>query len=130
MIVLDASAVVELLLRSASARPLVDRMASEDASLHAPQFLGVEVVHVLRRLDAQARLPPGRAEEALGALLALDVTRHDHEPLLPRVWGLRHNLTAYDAVYVALAEALRAPLVTLDARLARVPGVRATVQVL
>ena len=68
------------------------------------------------------------AEMALDDFRALDLQRHAHEPLLERVWELRKNLTAYDAVYVALAEGLRAPLVTCDARLAHAPGIRASVE--
>jgi predicted nucleic acid-binding protein len=70
-----------------------------------------------------------RATIALTDLMSADITLHDPTPLLPRAWGLRDNLTPYDAVYVALAEVLEATLVTTDARLARAPGLRAEVDV-
>ena len=122
MIVLDASAAVELLLRLPLADAVAARIADPDVGVHAPHLLAVEVAQVVRRYVERSEVGPARGAEALADLADLDVVRHPHEPLLPVVWRLRANLTAYDAVYVALAEALDAPLVTLDARLAAAPG--------
>jgi predicted nucleic acid-binding protein len=122
MIVLDASALVELLLGTAAGRAVLDRIASPDVSLHAPHVADVEVAQALRRLARDGDLDAASAGAALADLRALDLERHSHEPLLDRVWALRDNLTAYDAVYVALAEALDARLLTCDRRLARAPG--------
>lgn len=128
MIVLDASAAIELALRSTAGLAVQARIAHE--SMHAPQLLLVEVAQVLRRLSFAGVLPAGRAEEALTDISDLDVDLYGHEPLMGRVWQLRENLTAYDAAYVALAEGLGAPLVTFDERLAAAPGHLASVEVL
>jgi predicted nucleic acid-binding protein len=130
VIVLDASAVVELLLQTTTGVRVGQRIASRVESLHAPHLLDIEVAQVLRRFEAGGALTPERAEQALADLLDLDVRRHAHDLLLPRVWQLRHNLTAYDAAYVALAEALDAPLVTTDGRVARAKGHEARVEAL
>ena len=122
MIVLDASALVELLLGTARGHHVADRLADPALGLHVPHLADVEVAQVLRRYVREGQLEPRVAEVALLDLRALDLERHAHEPLLERVWQLRGNLTAYEAVYVALAEALEAPLLTCDARLARAPG--------
>lgn len=90
-------------------------------SLHAPHLLAVEVAQVIRRYQLQGLLNADRGALALASLADLDVASYPHEPLLPAIWQLRENLTAYDAAYVALAAALRAPLVTLDGRLAAAP---------
>lgn len=122
MIVLDASVVVEWLL----GRPLADRIAARiadpDDVLHAPHLLAVEVAQTVRRHVRAGTLRAGRGGEALQDLAALDLTTHAHEPLLPRIWELRENVTAYDAAYLALAEVLEAPLLTMDARLAAAHG--------
>lgn len=118
MIVLDSSAVVEWILGLPSADAVADRIVSAD-SLHAPALLDIEVAHVLRRYNAAGELADEAGERALTALADLDVARYTHELLLPLIWRLRHNLTAYDAAFVALAKVLDAPLVTLDARIAR-----------
>lgn len=127
MIVADASAVVGALL----ARPALPALALRltRGPLHGPHLLDVEVLHALRRLVARGQLEPARADDALGDFGSWAVTRYPHWPLRPRMWELRHNLSAYDAAYVALAEALEAPLVTADARLAAAPGHHARVEV-
>lgn len=130
MIVLDASAVLELLLGSPGGVAVRERIASPEESLHAPQLLDLEVLQVLRRYCASGALSSQRARQAIDDLAALDLERYPHEPLLDRVWQLRRNVTAYDAAYVALAEALDAPLVTFDARLASASGHRARIQLL
>jgi predicted nucleic acid-binding protein len=123
MIVLDASAVLELLLVTERGRVIADRIADPALGLHVPHLLDVEVAQALRRLVQQGELGQADARVALEELSALDLERHAHEPLLDRIWALRKNLTAYDATYVALAEALDAILLTCDGRLARAPGI-------
>ena len=95
---------------------------------HVPTLIHLEVAQVLRRYVARGEVTPARATLALDLLIGFPVERYTHEPLLTRIWELRKNLTAYDAAYVALAEGLRAPLVTCDARLANAPGIRASVE--
>lgn len=129
MIVLDASAAVEILLQLNAADPLIDRLFAPGESLHAPHLLDVEVAQVIRRYARAGDISAARGAEAVRDLADLPVTRHDHAPLLDRIWQLRHNVTAYDAAYIACAEALDAVLVTRDAALARVPGVRLPVEV-
>lgn len=121
MIVLDASAVVEWLLGRPLADAVQQRLTDGSPSLHAPHLLAVEVTQVVRRFHLQGVLSAERGALALADLADLDVASHPHEPLLPSMWLLREDLTAYDAAYVALATALGAPLVTLDARLASAP---------
>jgi predicted nucleic acid-binding protein len=122
MIVLDASALVELLLGTSLGRVVAERIADPEVSLHVPHLADIEVAQTLRRYVREGELDASSASAALGDLRALDVERHSHEPLLDRVWVLRDGLTAYDAVYVALAEALDTTLLTCDGRLARAPG--------
>ena len=128
MIVLDASALVELLLGTSLGRTIAERIANPAAGLHMPHLADVEVAQALRRYVREGELDAGSAALALDDLRALDVQRHSHEPLLDRVWALRENLTAYDAVYVALAESLETTLLTCDGRLARAPGMARRVQ--
>lgn len=130
MIVLDASAAIELILNTDASSLVVDRIASPDETLHAPHLVGVEVLQVVRRYVASGAVEVNDAEAALENFAALDIARYAHEPLAPRVWELRENLTAYDAVYVALAEVLDAPLLTFDQRIADAPRHRAVVNVL
>jgi len=104
------------------------RLRGQD--LAAPELIDLEVVSVLRRQLSIGKLDARRARLALDDLLDLPVQRAPHRPLLRRCWELRDNLSVYDAAYVALAEALDAPLVTADARLARAVGVRCAVEVL
>lgn len=129
MIVLDASAVIALLLGADGADAVRLAINRDSQTLHAPHLLDVEVGQVLRRYCMFEGLAPERGEVALQDLLALDIHRYSHEALLERSWELRANLTAYDAVYIALAEVLDAPLLTLDARLARASGHTAKITV-
>ncbi len=122
MIVLDASALVELVLHTSAGRTIATRIADPAVGLHVPHLADVEVAQALRRYARDGELDATAAAVALDDLRALDLQRHSHEPLLDRVWKLRENLSAYDAVYVALAEALDAVLLTCDGRLARAPG--------
>lgn len=128
MIVLDASALIELLLGTATGRRIALRIADPGVGLHVPHLADLEVAQALRRYERDGAIESGVAEGALDGLLALDVDRHAHEPFLRRIWELRSNLTAYDAAYVAIAEVLDATLVTCDRRLARAPGVSARVE--
>ncbi len=121
MIVLDASAVVELLAGTVSPE-LVRMVFDPEQSLHAPHLLDIEVAQVLRRWCARGLVTPTRAADALSDLADLPLERHPHRLLWERIWALRHKLTAYDAVYVALAEQLEAPLLTRDRRIAAASG--------
>ncbi len=129
MIVLDASAAVDWLLQTAAAQRIESRIFSRNQSLHAPELLDLEVAQVLRRLVREGTLPTSRAAAAIQDLLDLRITRYPHSLLLPRIWQLRHNLSAYDAAYVVLAEKLGATLLTRDARLASAAGHTATIEV-
>lgn len=129
MIVADASALLEVLLRTPAGRALEDRLFAPGETLHAPYLVDLEVAQVLRRYRCAGELGEGRAREALDDQRRLPLERYGHELLLPRIWELRANATAYDAAYLALAEVLDAPLVTRDARLGSVPGCRAVVEV-
>jgi len=132
MIVLDASAAIEWLLRTPKASAIEARLfakSAEPSRWHAPHLLDVEVAQVFRRQVAKGVMSDVRGHEALQDFLDLPLARYPHDFLLPRVWELRNNLTAYDAVYVALAEALGASLVTCDANIAAAPGHRAQVDV-
>ena len=122
MIVLDASATVEWLLQTAVGRLIEKRIYSRNESLHSPHLLDLEVAQVLRRLVREGVVAKERADEAIDDLLDLRMNRYPHFLLLPRIWQLRHNLSAYDAAYVVLAEELSAVLVTRDARLASATG--------
>lgn len=129
MIVVDASAVLEVLLRTEAAEVVEARLFGGEA-LHAPHLLDLEVAQVLRRYERAGELTARRGEEALEDLTAFRIERYPHHLFLPRIWALRTNATAYDACYLALAEALNAPLVTRDRRLGGVTGHGARVEVL
>jgi predicted nucleic acid-binding protein len=122
MIVVDASALLEVLLRTPSAGAIEERLFATGQSLHAPHLIDVEVTQVLRRYVNSGAIEPARGEAALMDLADFPIHRYPHDMLLRRIWSLRHNLTAYDAAYVALAEALDRPLLTRDHRLASAPG--------
>jgi predicted nucleic acid-binding protein len=130
MIVLDASALVELLLGTARGGSIAARIEDPALGLHVPHLADVEVAQALRRYVREGELESASAAAALEDLRSLDLERHAHEPLLDRVWALRKGLTAYDAVYVALAEALDTTLLTCDARLARAPGTSPRVELI
>lgn len=130
MIVVDASAVLELLLRTPASRVVETRLFDGRETLHAPHLLDVEVAQVIRRYASKSEIAPERGREVLVDLVDLPLRRYPHDILLPRIWELRENLTAYDAAYVALAEALEAPLLTRDKRLAGSPGLAARVELI
>jgi predicted nucleic acid-binding protein len=134
MIVLDASAVIDWLLRTPAGHLIEERVYSvsrggRNETLHSVHLLDVEFVQVLRRLVRERTLTPVRAEEAIEDLMALRITRYAPVLLLNRIWRLRQNLSAYDAAYVALAEELKAPLITRDQKLAAAPGHAAAIEV-
>lgn len=130
MIVLDASAALEVLLNTSLARQVSQRIFRAGESLHAPHLIDVEVAQVLRRLARRGEIVARRAEEVLADLADLPLTRYPHTMLLPAAWTLCDNATAYDAMYLALSEALGAALVTCDSALGSVPGHRASVEVI
>jgi predicted nucleic acid-binding protein len=119
IVVADASAIAEYLLRTPQGVRVSPVIEATDHDLHVPALCDVEIAAVLRRLLLAGRLSEGRAHEALADYNDLPLTRHGHVTLLPRIVALRTNFTAYDAAYVALAESLPGSLVTADQRLAR-----------
>jgi predicted nucleic acid-binding protein len=122
MLVVDASALTELILGRPAGDVVGEHLARHAFALHAPHLVDVEVVSALRRLVASGEATAERAGEAIGDLQDLPIERYAHDILVPRVWQLRENFSAYDASYVALAEGLAdepVPLLTADGRLAR-----------
>ena len=117
MIVLDASVVVELLTNGAMADTIRNELAGCDESFLVPHLIDIEVVSALRRLAGGQRIDAHRSAEFLAGLAALPAERYAHTPLVGRIWELRHNFTAYDAVYIALAEATGSTLYTCDEKL-------------
>jgi predicted nucleic acid-binding protein len=130
VIVADASAIVEFLLQTPLGARVEARLFQNDDEVHVPHVLDIEVAQALQRLVRSRELSRDRAEEALADLVDLDLQRHPHVDFLHRVWELRENLTAYDAIYVALAEATECPLITCDKPLGSSPGHAAHVEVI
>ena len=128
MIVVDTSAVLTVLLGRPGIPRLTDRVRS-DGDLHAPHLLDVEFQHALWRLVRTGAISDDRASDALADFADTAIARYPHVALADRMWELRHNMTAYDAAFVVLAEILAVPLITCDARLARAPGHRGVVEV-
>jgi predicted nucleic acid-binding protein len=128
LIVIDASALLEMLLRTDRADRLIERAFEESEQMHAPQLLDIEITQVLRRLVRQKEITSSRAQQALDDLANLLIERHEHQALVPRIWQLRDSLSAYDGAYVALAEALATPLLTCDAKLSGAHGHRARIE--
>jgi predicted nucleic acid-binding protein len=104
VIVLDASATIDWLLQTSAGQRVEKRIYSRSESLHTPHLLDLEVAQVLRRLVREGTVAEHRADQAIRDLLDLRITRYPHFVLLPRIWQLRHNFSAYDAAYVVLAE--------------------------
>jgi predicted nucleic acid-binding protein len=129
VIVLDASAAIEWLFRSKAGMKIDRRILSASETLHSPHLIDVEVAQVLRRYVREKTIDAQRGQEALEDFGDLPLNRYPHDFLIARVWELRATLTAYDAVYVALAEVLGAPLLTCDSKIASAPGHRAKVEV-
>jgi predicted nucleic acid-binding protein len=130
VIVVDASALLEFLLQTPLGTRVEARLFRDGNEFHSPHLVDVEVTQGLRRLVRAGEMSPDRAVEAIADLVDLDLHRHTHLDLLTRAWKLRENITAYDAMYVALAEALDATLVTCDGPLAKSSGHRATIEVI
>jgi predicted nucleic acid-binding protein len=128
VIVVDASAVIETLLGTPAAEAIEARLFDPRETLHAPHLLDVEVAQAIRRYAAHGDIDGERGAAALADLADFPLRRYPHDFLLPRVWELRNALTAYDAVYVALAEALDASLLTRDRRLAGAAGLRIRIE--
>ena len=129
MIVVDAS-VLAVALGGDGAQGTMARQRLRGEVLSAPELIDLEVLSVLRRNVASGSVTAQRGTEAMRDLIELPLQRAPHRPLLRRCWELRHNLTSYDASYVALAEALDVALLTADERLADAPGLRCTVELL
>ena len=128
--VIDASTAIDLLLEIEPHAGSIARLIAGEGPLAAPHLLDAEVGQVLRRLVIGRALSAPRARDALDDLAALPIQRFAHGPLLARAFELRHNTTIYDALYLVLAEGLRAPLLTRDRALSAIPGHRAKVIVL
>jgi len=129
VIVLDASAIIELLLGTPRGLRVADALDDNTHAVHVPHLADVEVAHVLRRLVAEKVIDGRTGGEAVEELQNLPLVRHGHDAMLDRIWSLRGNLTAYDAAYVVLAEVLGATLMTCDRRLARSTAHSARVEV-
>ena len=127
MIVVDTSAVIDVLIGRPADSRLAERVAGA-GELHAPHLIDVEFLHALRRLVVTGKLGVDRAEDARQDFADLAIVRYPHGPLADRMWELRHNVTPYDAAFLALAEALEVPLVTCDGRLARSSGHHAHIE--
>lgn len=128
MIVLDASAAVDWLLQTPAGQQIEKRIYARHDSLHAPHLLDLEIAQVLRRLVREGLISSLRGDQAMQDFLDLRITRYPHAILLPRIWQLRHNVSAYDAAYVVLAEKLSATLISRDVRMKSAPGHTAQVE--
>jgi len=128
--VVDPSAALEVLLNAPLAQRVAQRLFRDGESLHAPHLIDAEVAQVLRRLLRRGEVDDGRAAQLFEDVAGLPLTRYPHAMLLPGIWALRDNATAYDATDLVLTDALGATLVTCDAALASVPGCRAQVQLI
>lgn len=129
LLVLDASAVVELLFQTLAGKRISDIIFEPNANLCAPELLTIETVQVIRRFINSKELTSATANSIFNDLKDLPISYYPHQILLDRVWELRKNFTAYDATYIALAEVLKAPLITCDSAFKKGSGTihRATV---
>jgi predicted nucleic acid-binding protein len=127
LIVVDTSAVLAVLTGRPRNEDLVNRLA-DDGDLHAPHLIDVEMIHALRRLVSTGDLSQERATDVRSDFAELSIMRYPHHPLSDRMWELRHAVSAYDAAFVVLAEALGVPLITCDLRLARATGHQAKIE--
>ncbi len=128
--VIDASAVVELLLDTARGRRLSLRLSAESIEIHVPHLVDLEIAQTLRSYVRRGAFDAERGARALGHWRRLRAERYGHHRFLDRIWELRHNVSAYDAVYVALAEALSMSLLTADRRLAGAPGLESRIELI
>jgi predicted nucleic acid-binding protein len=115
MIVIDASAVLEILKRTETGAELETAIAGH--TLHAPHLIDIEVASALRRWELHGEMKPADAAAALEVFARISLRRHPHDAMLKEIWHLRSNLTVYDAAYVALAKSLQAELLTMDSGL-------------
>jgi predicted nucleic acid-binding protein len=122
VIVVDASALIEALLRRPAAKLIEPHLFAPGQTCHAPHLIDIEIAQVIRRFAAAGDIDDARGRGALADLADFPMRRYPHELLLPRIWDLRNNMTAYDAAYIALAEGLDAPLLTRDRKLAAAAG--------
>jgi len=129
VIVADASAVLEVLLNTATGVAVGRHLFALGETVHVPHLLDLEVLQGIRKYVRTGSMSSLRAEHALQYYTSMSLRRYPHNALAPRIWALRHNWTAYDASYIALAEALSAPLITCDRAFAT-PGHQAKVLVM
>lgn len=129
MLILDASSALDLLLTLGAHERIRERIERPGETIHAPHVIDLEIVQGLRRLTRSRRVDPERSAAALEDFCDLRLERYAAIPFVERIWQLRDNVSAFDAAYIALAEALDAPLITADAALARAPGTRARIEV-
>ena len=118
-----------MLLQTERGIRIEERLFAPGETLHAPHLIDIEVAHAMCRAWLQGLIDEVRAGEALDDLAAWSLIRYPHDLFLPRIWSIRHNVTAYDAVYVALAESLEVILLTCDARLASSSGHDARIEI-
>lgn len=130
MIVLDASAAIELLLGTSLGARVTEVLADPSQTVAAPHLLDLEIVQVLRRLESTGALTRARATDAFHDFKQLDIARYPHDAMADRIWQLRGQITAYDAAYIALAEAANATLVTCDSKLAKAGGHSAQIELI
>ncbi len=130
MIVVDSSALFEVLIETTASREIVSRVFADGETLHAPHLIDLEILHIVRRYVRVRELSTTAGERAIEDFSDVPITRYPHTVLIPRIWDLRDNLTAYDAAYVALAELLDAPLLTRDQALASASGHRARIELI
>jgi predicted nucleic acid-binding protein len=130
VIVVDASLIIDVLMATPAGRAAAQRLALHIGAVQAPHLIDLETAQTLRRFERAGRISPSRALQAMDIFVSLRMRLHQHRRLLSRVWQLRHTVSAYDAAYVALAEALDCPLVTTDARLAQSHGHTARIELI
>lgn len=128
MLILDTSAAIHALLHRPGNPDLLRRLAAEPI-LGAPHLIDIEVLHALRRMVRMGEITEDQAADVRTDFDDLPLVRYPHTGVADRIWALRHNLTAYDAAYVALAEMIDCPVITSDERLAKVSGHSARVEV-